>query len=679
MAWTGVSMAQEDMMDEPPAEEEEPMPPEDLGPAIAVLDTGTNANVNVVGGFNFLNGNSDLSDQSDNGHGTAVSRIVNEAAPGIPQFQFVVSIDSISASNAALLAAAANPDVRTIAYSSGVISAPASALVEASSAGKFIAIRTGNDGRDNPDVAAVAAHQLPGVVIVTGTNGGGGFLPSSNACGVTAERCVGVSGTTQFSPLRGTSFASARLAAIGAEVLRATPFLSNEDLAQVIFATAIDTGDERLGNGFIANADQVINNPAGPVRMGDGGSGSGVAVAAAGLGAAVGAALLFGDNEEKLEKTLVLDSFGRPFHIDMTELGHIVDTRGSIANFFDSLEQRHDNARVQIGDHHELQAAYVTSDLGVVDPAKYFAFDDDPALGDENVNWVLSFTGEHPDGIHYQLDRHRDPSLNFGVMDTVYSDSTGGRSHFLSGQSFTLPFLGFSSIADSASFGFGGREGFGFDFGVVHTDEDRDHGRDSVAAVAEGSYSFRDRAKISIQLGQLQEDGNLFGGASNGTFSVDGTDTLAASISGSLRIAGRTHLIGNYGVARSEVDEAEIGMLKNFSSVSSDWFGVGLVSDEVLHKGDQFGIAFSRPLRVSEGEVDMHVPYARDFDGNIFRHTDRISLEPGGQEYTLESYYLHPVGRAATLGAYLMLRHEPYHVEDSGADLTVLASYRARF
>lgn len=661
-AWTGVSGAQE--------------------PAVAVLDSGTNANVNIApGSFNFFNGTKDISDDTHNNHGTTSSLIVNKEAPGIPQFQYVITNGdfkpSASATDAAVLNAAANDAIRVIAFTQAVISTPTPSIARASDAGKFVAMRTGNDGAGNPAVGAVAASGLPGVVLVTGTRADGSLLPDANACGVAAARCVGLRGSTDFHFIRGTSFATARLAGIAAAVFRDSPFLSAEELAQVIFATAMDTGDQRLGNGFIANAAQVINNPAGPTSVADGGSStSGVAL---GVAAAAGGALLYNANKEKLEKTLVLDSFGRPFHVDLTEQAYIQDEIGSISRFFDALEQRHDSTRLRLDDHHTLDAAYVTSDLDVVDPAKYFAFESDPAFHDTDMDWVLSLSGAHANGFHYQMHRNRNPAAGFGIMDTVYDDTPGGRSRFLSGQSFSMPLLGFSAAADSASIGLGGDDGLEVAFGLVRTDEQRAHGRQSLAAVVEGSYGFGDRAELSVQLGQLREEGNLFGGASNGTFSVDGTDTLAANVSAALRLADHTHLVGSYGAARSDIEQAEVGILKSFSTLRSDWFGLGVVMDQVLHRQDQFGVALSRPLRVTAGEVDLHVPHARDFDGNIYKNVDRVSLVPDGKEYTMETYYLRPLGRHASLGAYLMLRHEPNHVAQADTELTLLASYRLKF
>lgn len=661
-AWTGAAGAQE--------------------PAVAVLDSGTNATVNIAAdSFNYFNGTQDISDDTHNNHGTTSSLIVNKEAPGIPQYQYVITdgnfTPSASATDTAVLNAAANDAVRVIAFTQAQISTPTPSISRASGAGKFVAMRTGNDSAGNPAPGAVAASGLPGVVLVTGTRADGSLLPDANACGVAAARCVGLRGSTDFNFIRGTSFATARMAGIAAAVFRHSPFLSAEELAQVIFATARDTGDERLGNGFIADAAQVINNPAGPTSVGDGGSS--MSGAALGVAAAAGGALLYNANKEKLEKTLVLDSFGRPFHVDLTERAYIQDGIGSISRFFVALEQRHDSTRLQLDEHHTLEAAYVTSDLDVVDPAKYFAFENDPAFRDADTDWMLSLSGERANGFHYQMNRNRDPAAGFGIMDTVYGDTVGGRSRFLSGQSFSMPLLGFSATADSARVGLGGDDGLDVAFGLVRTDEQRAHGRQSIAAVVEGSYGFGDDMELSLQLGQLQEEGNLFGGASNGTFSVDGTDTLAANVSAALRLSEQAYLVGSYGVARSDVEHAEVGILKNFSGLRSDWLGLGLVADAVLHPRDQFGLAFSRPLRVTAGEVDLHVPYARDFDGNIYKNVDRVSLVPDGNEYTMETYYLRPLGRRASLGAYLMLRQEPNHVAQADTELTVLASYRVKF
>ncbi|MGA8260189.1 MAG: S8 family serine peptidase [Arenicellales bacterium] len=656
-------------------------------PGVAVLDSGTNdTSVNVVDGFNFFNGTNDTSDPTADGHGTTVSQIIDLEAPGVPQYQYVVTdadlMSSPSATDAAVLKAASNSGVNIIAFTAATISTPSTAIPTASQAGKFIAIRAGDEGSDNPGVAAVAASGLSGVAVVVATDGSGTLLPTSNSCGAAAARCVAVRGTTGLSSDSGTSIATARMAGIAAAVLKAAPFLSSEQLAQVIFATADKTGDTRLGNGFVLNADQVINSPAGPTSIpdgsgGGGGGGAGIAAAALILGGAAGAAVLL-HGHGKLEKTMVLDSYGRPFQVDLTRLARIDDRRGSISSFFDSLEERQGAASIPFGEHATLDAAYTTSDANVV-PGKYFAFKDDPAFADPETNWTFSLTGDYSSGFHYQLNRNRDPSLGFGIMRSVSKDARISGSRFLSGQSFSLPLLGFGSSADSVKLGFAGREGFGVDFGLVDTNENRAYGRDSVAAVVEGSYKFHDRGEVTVQVGHLRENGSLFGGSAGGAFGVDSTNTLAGSVSASLRIGARTRLVGDYGIARSDVNQADASLLKNFSTVSSNWFGLGLVADEVFHRGDQLGVAVSQPLRVTRGQVDLQVPYARDLAGNIYTSDQRVSLVPNGTEYALESYYLRDLGRRSSVGAYFMLRSQPDNVAGAGPDVTVLASYRAKF
>ena len=75
---------------------------------------------------------------------------------------------------------------------------------------------------------------------------GGGLLAQSNRAGATADRYVVTHGVTGFSPVFGASFAAARMAGIGAAVLVQNPTLTGEDVAQVIFASAIDMGEEGI-------------------------------------------------------------------------------------------------------------------------------------------------------------------------------------------------------------------------------------------------------------------------------------------------------------------------------------------------------------------------------------------------------------------------------------------------
>ena len=652
---------------------------------VGLIDTGTNAGINLApGGFDFFSNTQDTSDQTPSQHGTTSSLIINEMAPGIPIVPLKVTDGEFNtsqgATDAAILRAAAAPGVRVISLSEGSAGV-SSTVADAANAGKFIAIRAGNEAAANPNPLSVAAFGLPGVVIVGGTDGTGGPLLTSNNAGVTAERFVRTLGVTQFSPVTGGSFAAARLAGIAAQVLRATPFLTAEQLAQVIFAAAEDFGapgvDPVYGQGLVRNAEQVINSPAGQMQIPSSGGGGGAGVAALVVGVGVGAALLLRNNK-KLKKTLILDSFGRPFSIDLTEAARVNNLKPTVAQFIDAIDERFNAHRLSMFGDTEVRVSYSTRDTVSLDLDRHFALPDDAAFRDQELDWNFSVRGGGPHGFHYQADRLTNADTNFGISGDL-DDVTGlGGISFLSGQSFSSPYLGFSQRSDSLKMGYRSRDGLDLKFGIVDSHDDVDYGTRSVAAVLEGTYEFQDAGMVGIQFGRLNEAGSLFGGSSGGALGVDETTTYAANLSGAWHVSEHLSLIGNYGAGYSRVEDSG-HMLRDFSSVHSDWFGIGLVGRDVFTDKDQLGVAISQPLRVTRGNVDMHVPYARDFAGNIFRHVDRISLAPGGTEHTFETYYRYELGRRAQLGAYLMVQHEPNHFQGAGTEVTLLSTLKVRF
>lgn len=655
---------------------------------VALVDTGTNASVNVVFGFDFFNNNPAGFDATTGQHGTTSSLIINEMAPGIGIGNYKVTDGGFNtsqgATDAAILSAAANPDVVTISLSEGS-DGVSDTIDDASGAGKLISIRAGNGADDNPNAISVAAFGLPGVVVVGGTNGSGGLLEASNRAGVTAERYLATLGVTAFSSVQGTSFAAARLAAIAAEVHRQFPFLTGEELAQVMFATAIDFGDPGVdadyGRGVVFDAAQVINNPAGPTSVATGDSsdgGSSLALPALLVAAAVGGALLY-KREDELKKTLILDSYGRPYVIDLTKVAAINDHKPTVSELLAGIDERFNGHRFSLGQDMDLDVYYTTVDTKLFDVERHFALADDPVFADQSLDWSMSMRGGGRQGFNYRIESNTNPDYNFGSVRSLQRQADVSPVSFLSGQTFSTPYLGFSHRSDSVRLGVAGSNGFNVHFGLVSTQEDSEYGEDSSAAVIEGMYKFDDVGELNLQLGRMEESGSLFGGSSGGAFGVADSTTYSLNLTGAFHVSEDISLIGNYGLGYSRVDDARYSLLHNFSDIRTNWYGLGLVANNIFRERDQIGVAFSQPLRVSAGEVDVHTPYARDFDGNIYKHVDRIGLAPNGVEHTVETYYRFRLAKNALLTAHLMVQDQPNHLRDADTDVTFLTTMKLRF
>ena len=224
---------------------------EDGTVVVGLIDTGVNTdgnNLNVISDLStdFLQNNGSFFDGTTIQHGTTSALIIDEQSSGVAIAALKVTDSNFFSTqatvDAAINATVNNSNIRVLSLSEGA-QGFSNAMGAASDAGKFISIQSGNGFSEEPSAMASAHYVLPGVVIVGGSDAEGNILAQSNRAGQTMERFVVTPGVTSFSGIFGTSFAAARIAGIGAAVLIQNPTLNGEDVAQVIFRSAVDRGD----------------------------------------------------------------------------------------------------------------------------------------------------------------------------------------------------------------------------------------------------------------------------------------------------------------------------------------------------------------------------------------------------------------------------------------------------
>ena len=177
----------------------------------------------------------------------------------------------------------------------------------------------------------------------------------------------------------------------------------------------------------------------------------------------------------------------------------------------------------------------------------------------------------------------------------------------------------------------------------------------------------------------MEEEGNLLGGASGGALSASHAQTFFTVLRGHLDFAKHWSLIGKYTHGLTFADDYEKSLLSNFSQIESNSWGMGLTGRHVFSRGDQLGFGVSQPLRTIDGDVEVSTPYWDPMRARVGFNSTRTSLVPNGLETSLEFFYRKPIGKRAQFITYMVLRDEPLHRAERGAQASVIGVVRWRF
>ncbi|MBT8114705.1 MAG: S8/S53 family peptidase [Arenicella sp.] len=683
---------------------------------VALLDSGADPDqgFNLAPGFNyFLNTDdtSDVSTREGEGHGTVSTRLVAESFDGqiVP---FVVTDgtrlrqfepESMIARDSALSDILGRDEVRVIGITwgtEGITGSAAPLLPELSNANKVIAIMAGNEFSSQPNALATTSFNLAGVIIVGATDADGVLFPEANRAGTTAAKYVAAIGLPELTAtVGGASWATARIAGIAGAVLQQNPNLTAAEVVQVILESAEDRGDEGIdaeyGRGFIANAQQVLNNVIGPVTIptqpidngstlgssgggGGGGGGAGLLVG----GALIGALVLMRKPKEKLEKTLVLDSYGRTFQIDLGEQTVVDDDILHLTDFFHALDQTSVSDGFYVPElNTEVAFAATTNEDHRFDMIEYFAAPDDVVINEQQANMSVALGSKLTQSVDFTAGYQVSPGAAFGRAADLQSHKTFGVSSFISGQSFDSLLSGFSSRANTMNLAYkpGSSDKATLNLGLVSIDEKRRFGQQSFSSILEAKFKFNERIGSSLQYGQIQERGSVFGGAAGGVFGVKTATTHAVNIGAFVTATDKLTLVANYGLGRTSVDSSVDSLLSGFSGLRSDWYSLGMIGNNIFRAQDQLGVSLSQPLKIRSGEVNFSIPTARDLNGDIAFDTERLDLaETNATEHRAEAYYRTMLTDKLEFGSFVLYRQNPNHVRDYGNETLFMATLRYR-
>lgn len=672
------------------------------GVTVAVLDSGVRATHNefgggarVLSGYNVADGNADFSDMDSASHGTRVASVALGGSLGVAPGATLLPVRIIKSDGTfttseiaagieyARTRGAPINNISATVYDTGSIRA---ALERSAAADVLTVAAAGNYGNPNPVPAQLldnlSANAVGHFLVVGAIDASDQITAWSDRAGTTMNRYLVARGTSvpsalntgddQYGSASGTSFSSPQVAGAAALVKGADPSLSMDSVAEILLRTADDLGapgvDPVYGWGKL-NPSRALQ-PVGVLGIPD-------TDAAAGASAPVHATTLrlgsaFGDalsTVPSLTGVVALDEYLRPYRVDLSAGVARANNELDLSQRLAAAGLDRESVQLHIGGM-RLQSTWQYAPV----PARAaFAGDEDRA---EITDHALALSGgsqrwqwEYTAGVA--------PASRFGAgawqplqrLDWLAGDGPGGGYLGLlqNGVEGVALAAGLSPRLGLRLGYFSGESANAWDEAPVRT------------VLSQLDYALGP-VRLRLTAGQLQEQSGILGSYGGGALAT-GEDAATSSLemSGLWQWSPRNALTAHYQVGRTAVHSQHSGVLRNWSTLYSDTWGVGAVHSGMFRDDDFIGLRYSQPLRIQRGTVTVDAPLQRDLQHRIARDQTQVSVVPSGMERDLEFAYGFGFGTGGHFTASVVYRSEPGHVQEADSDVAALFSIRQQF
>ena len=674
------------------------------GIVVGVIDTGIDVDHPEFAGAihprstDIVSGSAAFLDDQ-NGHGTAVAGIIaarrNGAlahgvafdapllviradAPGsCPPCAFD-PLDLASATDYAV-----DHGARVINYSIGgagsLDGALGDALEDAVNAGRILVLAAGNDGDDDPVFPAIFAGtpEAGGRAIAVGALDTDGEIAGfSNRAGSARQFFLVAPGVDILAPwpggaalVSGTSFAAPHVTGAVALVLDAAPFLSPQQVVELLFETATDLGapgtDDVYGRGLLNLAAAL--GPQGPLTIPLGSSVDGAGAALLETGLRLGGA--FGPGPD-LGRVVFLDGYGRPYWVDLDRRRAAPEIGPDLRRWLAPDDERlafsappggRGGLALQLGGPLPRDRLGGPSGPSEAQLDERFALS--AALGDDS-----RLTVAHG----WSLQGH------FGLA----SDDRSAPAGLLSGGVFASPYLALSDSGDGLTLAQQLDDRWSLRVGLARAERgERDAYASGANTLMLGELvRATDGLQLGLQLGQLEEQDRVLDASGGGALGLGaGSSTTFLGVGGRAELSSALELFGQASFGLTRPGGGEQGLLRDLSMLYSSSFGLGIARRDLAVAGDRLTVAIAQPLRVEAGDAALDRPLGRTFDGEIVRRRERVALAPQGRELDLEVGYRVGLAGFGDLSINWLTRLEPGHDAEARPDHALALRLQRRF
>ena len=556
------------------------------------------------------------------------------------------------------------------------------ALANATGHGVIVVAAAGNTGGTQPinPALSLAGATGNGIGLAVGAVDQNNQIAwFSNQAGATASHFLVAPGVNITSDAlgggvvtgSGTSFAAPMVSGAAAAVWGASPFLTAQQVVDLLLSTATSLGSSSVYGRGLVNLPGALQ-PVGGLSVQTGGTVNQGGAPLQGTQLTAGAA--FGDAlalraAPKLAHAVTFDAYGRPFLTDLS--GHVQGTPLPLRAASDWLHVSGATTTTRIG-----PASLTLTSPPPPPPDAIHSVPGQPAAGQPSFALATDLGG----GTRVAVTR----GLGLGLLTGLAASTPEAAGPGITGDAIGSPYLdlagGGMALATGRDLGAGLHITLGLsqDGGPLSVPADpgqvpQPH---RGAMLAETTRRGQDGSVLGMQVGRLSEQGGPLASAGSGAFTFGrGADTLFLGLFGSYPWSARTTLFGRWGWGSTGASSFGDGLLQADSAIRTQSYALGASTRDALIAEDRLTFTLSQPLRVTAGSAALTVPTGRTMDGTVLADTCRIGLTPSGTETDWElGWTTRPGPGELTLGAGLMLA--PGQVAGAGPGVEAGVKYR---
>ena len=554
-----------------------------------------------------------------------------------------------------------------------VMPATVNAYRAAVSAGVILVFAAGNDGKPEPGLYGGLPVYYPelqkGWLVAVATDETGAIASYSNRCGSTAAWCMAAPGSNIISVYQsgygvasGTSFATANLSAAVAILKQMFPYLANDQILSILFASANKSGvyaDSTIYGQGLLDLD-AATHPIGPLVMPTA-SGAPVALSASALwfSGAFGGGFVRAVADHPV---LVQDSYGRGYTVPLASVvtAHAspFDTETALMDFGGDMQTiRRGTASLSYGFGADGKRFLIERDTGAAFASASYRVDPAYALTAQSESTIkrgdLVFAGAA--SVPYL-------SVAENAVAVAYGNRLGAKTRLRIG-AFSGEVLSAPARAEDYILPAGSRETANIS-GIT----------------AAFDFTPAPGMRLGLDAGFVVERATVLGAiyAGAASFGQD-TPTSYGGVSGALALGRHLSLEGaaHFGVTQPSIGAASI--IRSTSSLVTTSFHLALVEADLARPGDHAGFVVSEPLRVISGNAHLVLPASIDFDGRPIYAPLDASLAADGEELDLQGFYAIPFGLAARINFAALLRLEPDNIRNAAPEAVLMSRYQLSF